>query len=129
MCNLFQIERLGGTQCDIVNNKEEQESENKVEIITKPRSSYTYKMVAALIETMISTKPDTSNKALRQVLSMYGKEYAMTNNLIQQARTYAKAKRFGDTKQNVGYALILAQYLKDMDHYIDLDMTDHATRE
>ena len=49
------------------------------------------------------------------------------DNLIQQARTYAKAKIFGDVKQNVGYSLIRARYLKDMGHFVELDMFDWAT--
>ncbi len=48
----------------------------------------------------------------------------MTDNLIKQARTYAKAKIFDDTKQNVGYALLLACDLKDMGHFVELDMSD-----
>ena len=80
-------------QCDIANNKEVRDSDNEVKIVTKPRSPFGYKMIATLIKTTIATKSYSSNQSLRQLLSMFGKEYAMTDNLIQQARTYAKAKK------------------------------------
>ena len=93
------------------------ESNDEVVIITKPCSPFNYKMIAALIESTISTTPDANNTALCAILSLYGKEYAMMDNLIQQARTYAK-------KQNVGFAKILARILKDMGHVVQLDMCD-----
>ena len=86
-----------------------------------------HKIVAALTETMISTKPDMTKKALRSVLSIYGKEYAMTDNLIQQAWTYAHGQIFGNANQNVEYARILACYLKEMQKYIlELNMSNCA---
>ncbi len=48
----------------------------------------------------------------------------MTDNLIQQAQVYTKNQFFGDVKLNVGYAKILARYMKDMGHIVLLDMTD-----
>ena len=77
------------TVCDIENRKEV-ESVDEVVTITKPRFPFNYKMIAALIESTIATTPDANNTALHVILSLYGKEYAMTDNLIQQARTYAK---------------------------------------
>ena len=48
------------TTCDI-DNRKELESDDEVIIITKPRSPYNYKMIAALIENTIATKPDTTS--------------------------------------------------------------------
>jgi hypothetical protein len=114
------------TVCEI-DNRKEVESDNEVVIITKPWSPFNYKMIAALIESTISTTPDANNTALRAILSLYRKEYAMTDNLIQQARTYAKNRIYGDAKHNVGFAKILARILKDMGHVVQLDMCDRES--
>ena len=48
----------------------------------------------------------------------------MTDNLIQQARTYTKNQIFGDAKENAGYARIHPKFMKDMGQIIMLDMCD-----
>ena len=64
-------------------------------------------MIASLIEPVIKSTPNASNVFIKNYLSFYGKNYALTENIIQQAHTFTKAKIFGDPLQNIGYAKAL----------------------
>ena len=83
-------------------------------------------MIAVVIETTIATTSDVTNTALRSILSVHGKDYAMTDNLIQQARTYAK-NQFLEMRRRMLGMQEFVQSMKDMEHIVKLNMTDTAT--
>ena len=67
-------------------------------------SPFRTKWIAPLILPIIVDTPTISDKNLRQALSTYGKEHSLTDSILQEARTEAKAQLFGIAEENVKYA-------------------------
>jgi hypothetical protein len=76
-----------------------------------------------LILLVIVDTPGISNKNLRQYLSGYGKDHALTDFILQEARTEAKARLFGKSEENVKYAEGMKTYLERSGHVVELGYT------
>jgi len=74
--------------------------DTELEKITSP---FRTKWIVPLILPIILETPSISNKNLRQALSAYGKEHLLTDSILQEARTEAKAQLFGVAEENVRY--------------------------
>ncbi len=70
----------------------------------KLSSPFRTRWIVPLILPIILETPAISNKNLRAALSLYGKEHALTDLVLQEARTNAKAQLFGVTEENVKFA-------------------------
>ena len=60
----------------------------------KLSSPFRTRWIVPLILPIIFESPAISNKNLRAALSLYGKEHALTDSILQEARTHAKAHLF-----------------------------------
>jgi hypothetical protein len=76
-----------------------------------------------LIMDIISECPSATNQTLRQFLSLYGKPYAITDSIIQAARTQARSDIFGDPTENCKYAVHVKDALKSKGHIVHLRFT------
>jgi hypothetical protein len=57
-----------------------------------------------LILPVIVDTPSISNKNLKQFLLGYGKDHVLSDSILQEARTEAKAQLFGKSEENIQYA-------------------------
>ena len=78
------------------------------------------KWIVPLILPIILETPSISNKNLRQALSAYGKEHSLTDSILQEARTEAKAQLFGVAEENVRYAEGMKLELEKDGHVVKL---------
>ncbi len=67
----------------------------------KYASPFKSAMVVPVILGLIADNPSCTNKTLRGYLKAYGKEYALTKSILQEARTAARTQLFGTSKINV----------------------------
>jgi hypothetical protein len=67
--------------------------------------------------------PAISNKNLRAALSLYGKEHALTDSILQEARTNAKAQLFGVAEENVKFAEGMKSELVKEGHVVEIVYT------
>jgi hypothetical protein len=89
----------------------------------KLTSLFRTKWIVPLILPIIFDTPAISNKNLRQALSAYGKEHLLTDSILQEARTKAKAQLFGIAEVNVKYAEGMKSELEKHDHDVELMYT------
>jgi hypothetical protein len=89
----------------------------------KPTLPFWTKWIVPLILPVIVDTPGISNKNLRQYLSRYGKDHALTDSIMQEARTEAKVQLFGKSEENVKYAKRMKTYLERSGHVIELRYT------
>ncbi len=75
-------------------------------------------MVVPVILGLISDNPGFTNKTLRGYLKAYGKEYALTDSILQEARTAARTLLFGTAKINVTYAKTVKNELVKQGHIV-----------
>ncbi len=69
-----------------------------------------------------------SNKDLRHALLAYGKEHSLTDLILQEARSNAKAQLFGIAAENVQYAEGMKLELEKDGHIVELmNMNRKAT--
>jgi len=89
------------------------------EKITSPfRTKWIVPMILPII--LEIETPSISNKNLRQALSAYGKEHLLTDLILQDARTEAKAQLFGVAEENVRYAEGMKSELEKDGHVVEL---------
>ena len=81
------------------------------------------KWITPLILPIILETPSISNKNLRQALSAYGKDHSLTDSILQEARTEAKAQLFGVAEENVRYAEGMKSELEKDGHVVELMYT------
>jgi hypothetical protein len=82
------------------------------------------KWVVPLILSIIVDSPAISNKNLRHQLLVYGKEHSLTNSILQEARSDAKAQLFGIAAENVKYAEGMKTELEKEGHIVNLMYTN-----
>ncbi len=82
------------------------------------------KWIVPLILSFIINSPAISNKNLRHALSAYGKEHSLTDSILQEARTDAKAQLFGIAEENVKYAEGMKTELEKEGHIVNLIYTN-----
>ena len=90
---------------------------------TPKKSPYRSEWIKDLISNTISEMPSASNQVLRQQLMAYGKPYAITDALIQAARTKARAEIFGDANENCKYVHHIQEALEKEGHIVKLRET------
>ncbi len=61
-----------------------------------------------------------SNKNLKQFMSPYGLDYALTDPFLQEARSEAKSQLFGKSEENVQFAEGTKTYLERSGHVLAL---------
>jgi hypothetical protein len=88
-----------------------------------PKSPFRTVWVKDLIMDIISECPSATNQTLRQFLSLYGKPYAITDSIIQAARTQARSDIFGDPTENCKYAVHVKDALESEGHIVHLRFT------
>jgi hypothetical protein len=70
----------------------------------KHSSPFKSAMVVPVILGLIADNPGCTNKTLWGYSKAYGKEYPLTDSILQEARTAARTQLFGTFKINVTYA-------------------------
>jgi hypothetical protein len=63
---------------------------------------------------------------MREILKPYINEYALTNNILQEAHDVAKVDLFGELEDNVKYTYTIAKAIEDMGHTVELIFTDQC---
>ena len=86
----------------------------------KLSSPFRTRWIVPLILPIILETPAISNKNLRAALSLYGKEHALTDSILQEARTNAKAQLFGVAEENVKFAEGMKSELEKEGHVVEL---------
>jgi hypothetical protein len=90
----------------------------------KLTSPFWTKWIVPLILSIIIDSPAISNKDLRHALSAYGKEHSLTDSILQEARSDAKAQLFGIAAENVQYAEGMKLKLEKDGHIVELMYTN-----
>jgi hypothetical protein len=96
---------------------------NHQDLSTPKKSPYRSEWIKDLISNTISEMPSASNQVLRQQLMAYGKPYAITDAIIQAARTKACAEIFGDANKNCKYVHHIKEALEKEGHIVKLRKT------
>jgi len=86
----------------------------------KLRLPFRGKWVSYLIRNTIEDCPGASYRVMSEVLRNYVNPYAITNNILQDAREHAKADLFGKAEDNVKYAYALRDTLIAKGHSCEL---------
>jgi hypothetical protein len=63
------------------------------------------------------------NKNLKQFLSVYGKDHVLSDSILQEARSEAKAQLFGEADKNFQYSEGTKTYLQRSGHTVELKYT------
>jgi hypothetical protein len=90
----------------------------------KLTSPFRTKWSVPLILSIIIDSPAISNKDLRHALLAYGKEHSLTDSILQEARSDAKAQLFGIAAENVQYAEGMKLELEKDGHIVELMYTN-----
>jgi len=87
-------------------------------------SPFKTSMIAPLILGMIADNPGCTNKTLRGFLKMHGKEYALTEPILQKAKTAARTQLFGTPEVNVTFANSVKLELEQRGHIVRMEYTE-----
>jgi hypothetical protein len=112
VANICECDEFGGDVVDV---------DDMPEKLTSPFRS---KWIVPLILSIIIDSPAMSNKDLRHALSAYGKEHSLTDSILQEARSDAKAQLFGIAAENVQYAEGMKLELEKDGHIVELMYTN-----
>jgi hypothetical protein len=80
-----------------------------------------------LIQSIISERPNVSNKDLEELLKLYVKDIFLTASVLQNTRSDARATVFGNVDKNVQYVDVLVGRLEAAGH--DVIVTTHLAKE
>jgi hypothetical protein len=80
------------------------------------KTPYSSKMVVPLILHVVAENPSATNKTLRCFVVPYGKMFALTDSIIQDARTHAKLELFGTPETHVMYTEAIRSKLRCNGH-------------
>ncbi len=81
--------------------RDKQEEDQTTTEDRKPHTPYHRLRVADIIKPLMVYNPDMSYRDIKQA---YGKEYVLTDSLVQDAKHAAKEDLFGTAEQNAKYA-------------------------
>jgi hypothetical protein len=108
---------------DMVNRVLDLEVEEEdPDCVIVPKSPYRTPWLKDLLRDTIAETPSASNQVLRQQLSPDGKPYALTDTLIQAARTQLRFAIFGDPEENCQYVHHVVKALQAEGHIVELRM-------
>jgi len=111
-------------ECDDFGGGDVVDVDDMPEKLTSPFRS---KWIVPLILSIIIDSPAMPNKDLRHALSVYGKEHSLTDSILQEARSDAKAHLFGIPAENVHNAERMKLELEKDGHIVELMYTDRNT--
>jgi hypothetical protein len=111
---------------DDSDDDEDDESGDSGDERCRPRTPFIAAWLVPLIRPAIADAPMTSNHNLKEILKMYGNDYAFTKSIVQNARTMARLAIFGDGRVNSKYVLALKSELERRGNIVDVLFT---TRE
>jgi hypothetical protein len=75
-------------------------------------------MIATIIANAVEETPGISYQMIREILSPFANDYALTDNILQDGRDMAKVERFGVPEDNVQFALGVFTELTVMGHEV-----------
>jgi hypothetical protein len=81
------------------------------------------KWVGYLLRGTIEDCTGVTYRVMSEVIQDYVNPYMVTNNILQDARNHAKADLFGQPDDNIRYAYVIQQAIRDMGHVCDLIFT------
>jgi hypothetical protein len=84
------------------------------------------KMIAPIIANAVEETPGISYQMIREILSPFVNDYALTDNILQDGRHLAKVERFGVPEDNVQFAHGVFTELTAMGHEVFFLYTDRA---
>lgn len=90
----------------------------------KPCSPFLAQWFVPMIELIIKSCPNSSNKGLKEVLKVYANDYAMTKSILQKARTLACKEMYGEARVNAKYILALQDELELRGHFVEVILTN-----
>ena len=99
------------------------DDDNDTPAVYVPRSPYRTKWIKDLIRDTIAEMPSATNQVLHQQLAQYGKPYAITDALLQSARSQLCTTIFGDPAENCKYAFHVKDALEAEGHIVMLRTT------
>ena len=91
----------------------------------KLRSPLSSSWIVPIIKTVITAKPNTSNKDLRHLLQFHCWRYALTRAVLQKARDMTKLQVFGSKEENAKYFIALRDELESRNHRVELMMANY----
>ena len=91
-----------------------------------PRSPFLAVWLVPIIRPAIARAPMTSNSSLKEILKLYGNDFAFTKSILQKARTLARNEIFGDGKNNAQYVLALKDELELRGHFVQVLLSTRA---
>ncbi len=83
-------------------------------------------MIAPIIANAVEETPGISYQMIREILSPFANDYALTNNILQDGRDMAKVERFGVPEDNIQFAHGVFTELTAMGHKVFFLYTDRA---
>ena len=89
----------------------------------KLRLPFRAKWVSYLLRKTLADCPGASYRVMSEVIHDYVNEYAITNNILQDARQHARKDIFGEAEDNVKYAYALRDSLVERGHDCELMFT------
>ena len=89
----------------------------------KLRLPFRAKWISYLLRKTVADCPGASYRVMSEVIRDYVNEYAITNNILQDARDHAKKNIFGEAEDNVKYAYALRESLQQKGHVCELIFT------
>jgi hypothetical protein len=81
-------------------------------------------MIVPLIIRIVAENPAITNKTLRGLLNSYGREYALTEAVLNEARISARLELFGTPDLNVTYADNIQEELRKRGHIVRMKYTN-----
>jgi hypothetical protein len=80
-----------------------------------------------LIQSIISKRPNVSNRELKGLLKLYVNDIFLTASVLQNTRSDARATVLGNVDKNVQYVDVLVGWLEAAGH--DVLVTTHPAKE
>ncbi len=91
--------------------------------VRNPRTPYHMNWVADIIKPFMIDHPDISYSEIKKLLSLYAREYVITDTLCQDAKRVAKEELFGSANENAKYANAVVSELVAMGHHAQLQFS------
>ncbi len=91
------------------------------------RTSIKSQLLVPLIQSIITERPNVSNKELNEILKYYVRDIFLTAFILQNTQSDARAIVFGNVNKNVQYIDELVRQLEAAGH--DVLITTHPSKE
>jgi hypothetical protein len=91
------------------------------------RTPIKLRWLVPLIQSIISERPNDSNKELKELLKLYVKDIFLTASVLRNTQSDARATVFGNVVDNVQYVDVVVGRLEAAGH--DIVVTTHPAKE